>query len=216
MATETTEAEARIQQLITERNAARSDLQEARAEIATLTEAGTATKGATESAVASARAEMQSRITELESSLRRTTNRSLLLADKIPEDGMDDLLEYLDYQYSKLEAGADGTAKPEFADWYKEARKGNKVLRAAMKPSVAARAAEPDNEAETVEAAPTKAAPAAPPAARAAIPAKPNVVPVRPGDTGKEIDISKLKHGTAEFAAAKARLKQLAFPSVRQ
>jgi hypothetical protein len=213
MATETTEAEARIQQLITERNAARSDLQEARAEIATLTEAGTATKGATESAVAAARAEMQARITELESSLRRTTNRSLLLADKIPEDGMDDLLEYLDYQYSKLEAGADGTAKPEFADWYKGARRDNKVLRAAMKPSVAAKAAEVEGETvETVEAAPVKAAPAA----RTAIPAKPNVVPVRPGDTGKEIDISKLKHGTAEFAAAKARLKQLAFPSVRQ
>ena len=212
---EPNEAEARIQQLITERNAARSDLQEARAEIATLTEAGTATKGATESAVAAARAEMQARITELESSLRRTTNRSLLLADKIPEDGMDDLLEYLDYQYSKLEAGADG-AKPEFSDWYKGARRDNKVLRAAMKPSVAAKAAEPDSEVEAVETAPTKAAPVAPPAARAAIPAKPNVVPVRPGDTGKEIDISKLKHGTAEFAAAKARLKQLAFPSVRQ
>jgi hypothetical protein len=214
MATETNEAEARIQQLITERNAARSDLQEARAEIASLTEAGAATKGATESAVAAARAEMQARITELESSLRRTTNRSLLLADKIPEDGMDDLLEYLDYQYSKLEAGADG--KPEFADWYKTARRENKVLRAAMKPSVAARAAEPDSEAETVEAAPTKAAPAAPPAARAPIPAKPNVVPVKPGDTGKEIDISKLKHGTAEYAAAKARLKAIAFPSARQ
>lgn len=211
MATETTEAESRIQQLITERNAARSDLQEARAEIASLTEAGAATKGATESAVAAARAEMQNRITELESSLRRTTNRSLLLADKIPEDGMDDLLEYLDYQYSKLEAGADG-AKPEFADWYKEARKGNKVLRAAMKPSVAAKAAEVEGEVETVETAPTKAAPAA----RVAIPAKPNVVPVKPGDTGKEIDISKLKHGTAEYAAAKARLKQIAFPSVRQ
>jgi hypothetical protein len=212
MATETNEAEARIQQLITERNAARSDLQEARAEIATLTEAGTATKGATESAVAAARAEMQSRITELESSLRRTTNRSLLLADKIPEDGMDDLLEYLDYQYAKLEAGADG-AKPEFSDWYKGARRDNKVLRAAMKPSVAAKAAEVEVETvETVETAPAKAAPAA----RAAIPAKPSVVPVRPGDTGKEIDISKLKHGTAEFAAAKARLKQLAFPSVRQ
>lgn len=210
---EPNEAEARIQQLITERNAARSDLQEARAEIASLTEAGAATKGATESAVAAARAEMQNRITELESSLRRTTNRSLLLADKIPEDGMDDLLEYLDYQYSKLEAGEGG--KPEFADWYKTARRENKVLRAAMKPSVAARAAEPDSEAETVEAAPTKAAPAAP-AARVAIPAKPNVVPVKPGDTGKEIDISKLKHGTAEYAAAKARLKQIAFPSVRQ
>lgn len=214
MATETTEAEARIQQLITERNAARSDLQEARAEIASLTEAGAATKGATESAVAAARAEMQNRITELESSLRRTTNRSLLLADKIPEDGMDDLLEYLDYQYSKLEAGEGG--KPEFADWYKTARRENKVLRAAMKPSVAARAAEPDSEAETVEASPTKAAPAAPPAARVAIPAKAAVVPVKPGDTGKEIDISKLKHGTAEYAAAKQRLKQIAFPSVRQ
>jgi hypothetical protein len=212
MATETNEAEARIQQLITERNAARSDLQEARAEIASLTEAGTATKGATESAVAAARAEMQARITELEGNLRRTTNRSLLLADKIPEDGMDDLLEYLDYQYSKLEAGADG-AKPEFSDWYKGARRDNKVLRAAMKPSVAAKAAEVEGEAvETVEAAPAKAAPAA----RAAIPAKPNVVPVRPGDTGKEIDISKLKHGTAEYAAAKQRLKQIAFPSVRQ
>jgi len=210
MATETNEAEARIQQLITERNAARSDLQEARAEIATLTEAGSASKGATETAVNAARAEMQARITELESSLRRTTNRSLLLADKIPEDGMDDLLEYLDYQYSKIEAGADGT-KPEFGDWYKEARKSNKVLRAAMKPSVAAKAAETDDG----ETAPVELAKAAP-AARAPIPAKPNVIPVKPGDTGKEIDISKLKHGTAEFAAAKARLKAIAFPSARQ
>jgi hypothetical protein len=212
MATETNEAESRIQQLITERNAARSDLQEARAEIATLTEAGAATKGATETAVNAARAEMQGRITELEGSLRRTTNRSLLLADKIPEDGMDDLLEYLDYQYSKLEAGADGAGKPEFSDWYKEARKGNKVLRAAMKPSVAARAAETDDG----ETAPVELALKAAPAARAPIPAKPAVVPVKPGDTGKEIDLSKLKHGTAEFAAAKARLKAIAFPSARQ
>jgi len=208
MATETNEAETRIQQLITERNAARSDLQEARAEIASLTEAGAASTKGTETAVNAARAEMQSKITELESALRRTTNRSLLLADKIPEDGMDDVLEYLDYQYSKLEAGADG-AKPEFSDWYKEARKSNKVLRAAMKPSVAAKAAEAEEEAP-VEAAP-KAAPT-----RAAIPAKPTVVPVKPGDTGKEIDISKLKLGTAEYAAAKQRVKQLAFPSARQ
>jgi chromosome segregation ATPase len=208
MATETNEAETRIQQLITERNAARSDLQEARAEIASLTEAGAASTKGTETAVNAARAEMQSKITELESALRRTTNRSLLLADKIPEDGMDDVLEYLDYQYSKLEAGADG-AKPEFADWYKEARKSNKVLRAAMKPSVAAKAAEAEEEAP-VEAAP-KAAPT-----RAAIPVKPTVVPVKPGDTGKEIDISKLKLGTAEYAAAKQRLKAIAFPSARQ
>jgi chromosome segregation ATPase len=205
---ENSEAETRIQALIQERNAARSDLQEARAEIASLTEAGAASTKSVETAVNAARAEMQSKVTELEGQLRRTTNRSLLLADKIPEDGMDDVLEYLDYQYGKLEAGADG-AKPEFSDWYKEARKSNKVLRAAMKPSVAAKAAEAEEEAP-VEPAP-KAAPT-----RAAIPAKPTVVPVKPGDTGKEIDISKLKLGTAEYAAAKQRVKQLAFPSARQ
>lgn len=206
--TEGNEAEARIQQLITERNAARSDLQEARAEITSLTEAGTAFSKSTETAVNAARAEMQTKITELESALRRTTNRSLLLADKIPEEGMDDVLEYLDYQYSKL-AAEPGAEKPDFSEWYKTARRENKVLRAAMKPSVAAKAAEPEDEAAGEPVRPATAP-------RAAIPTKPTVIPVKPGDTGKEIDISKLKHGTAEFAAAKARLKQIAFPSARQ
>jgi hypothetical protein len=208
---ENSEAETRIQALIQERNAARSDLQEARAEIASLTEAGAANTKSVEAAVNAARAEMQSKVTELEGQLRRTTNRSLLLADKIPEDGMDDVLSYLDYQYGKLEPDADG-AKPEFADWYKEARKTNKVLRAAMKPSVAARAAADSEEevAAVAEPAPKAAS------TRVAIPAKPTVVPVKPGDTGKEIDISKLKLGTAEYAAAKQRVKQLAFPSARQ
>ena len=208
--TEGSEAEARIQQLITERNTARSDLQEARAEIASLTEAGAASTKGAEAAVNAARAEMQSKITELESALRRTTNRSLLLADKIPEDGMDDLLEYLDFQYSKL-AVEPGAEKPDFGDWYKLARRENKVLRAAMKPSVAAKAAEAEEEVAAVAEPAPKAAPA-----RAAIPAKAAVVPVKPGDTGKEIDISRLKPGTAEYAAAKQRVKQLAFPSARQ
>ena len=209
MSTEGNEAEARIQQLITERNAARSDLQEARAEISSLTEAGSASAKSTEAAVNAARAEMQSRITELESALRRTTNRSLLLADKIPEDGMDDLLEYLDYQYGKLPVD-EGNAKPEFGDWYKTARRENKVLRASMKASVAAKAAEPDDETVVADPVP-KVVPN-----RVAIPVKPSVVPVKPGDTGKEIDISKLKHGTAEYAAAKQRLKSIAFPMARQ
>lgn len=208
--TEGSEAEARIQQLITERNTARSDLQEARAEIASLTEAGAASTKGAEAAVNAARAEMQSKITELESALRRTTNRSLLLADKIPEDGMDDLLEYLDFQYSKL-AVEPGAEKPDFGDWYKLARRENKVLRAAMKPSVAAKAAEAEEEVAAVAEPAPKAA-----STRVAIPAKATVVPVKPGDTGKEIDISKLKHGTAEYAAAKQRIKQLAFPSARQ
>lgn len=199
MADDLNNAEERIQALIRERNAARSDLQEARAEIAALTEQGTATKGATEAAVNAARAEMQSKITELESSLRRTTNRSLLLADKIPEDGMDDLLEYLDYQYGKVSAD-EGSAKPEFSDWYKEARKTNKVLRAAMKPSVAAAAVTED-----APEAKTEVKPAPKPVAKA------NVVQPKPGETGREVVLSKVKMGTPEWQSAKDRLAKSAF-----
>jgi len=211
---QSTGVEARIQTLIMERNAARSDLQEAKAEIATLTEAATTGKGSTEAAVLAAKAEMQATIEDLKGQLRRTTNRSLLLADKIPEEAMDDILEYLDYQYDRLKPEA-GAEKPEFADWYKTARKENKVLRAAMKPSVAAKASEPDGEAEAAagEADPKAAAGAASSTKKpAVIPPKAAVIPPKPGDTGKEVDLSKLKVGTAEYTAAKARLKQLAFP----
>jgi hypothetical protein len=165
MADDLNNAEERIQALIRERNAARSDLQEARAEIASLTEQGTATKGATEAAVNAARAEMQSKITELEGQVRRSSNRALLLEDKIPADNMDDLLEYLDYQYGRISVD-EGAQKPEFSDWYKEARKTNKVLRAAMKPSVAAAAASEDQPETKVETKP------APKPVTTAIPAK--------------------------------------------
>lgn len=198
MADEPNNAEERIQALIRERNAARSDLQEARAEIASLTESGTATKGATEAAVNAARAEMQSKVNDLEGQLRRSSNRALLLEDKIPADGMDDLLEYLDYQYGKI-AVDDGATKPEFGDWYKEARKSNKVLRAAMKPSVAAGALEDQSEAKPEP----KAAPR--PVSKA------NVVPVKPGETGREVDLGKMKLGTPEWNAAKDRLQKSAF-----
>jgi hypothetical protein len=193
-----TNAEERIQALIRERNAARSDLQEARAEIASLTESGTATKGATEAAVNAARAEMQAKVNDLEGQLRRSSNRALLLEDKIPADGMDDLLEYLDYQYGKI-AVDDGATKPEFGDWYKEARKSNKVLRAAMKPSVAAGALEDSTEVKPEpKAAPRPVA-------------KTNVVPVKPGESGREVDLGKMKMGTPEWNAAKERLMKSAF-----
>jgi hypothetical protein len=141
---------------------------------------------------------MQSRITELESSLRRSTNRSLLLADKIPEDSIDDTLEYLDWAYSKVETG-EGATKPEFGDWYKEARKSNKVLRAAMKPSVAAGALEDSTEVKPEpKAAPRPVS-------------KVNVVPVKPGESGREVDLGKMKMGTPEWNAAKERLMKSAF-----
>jgi deoxyribodipyrimidine photolyase len=198
MADDLNNAEERIQALIRERNAARSDLQEARAEIASLTESGTATKGATEAAVNAARAEMKSKITELEGQVRRSANRALLLEDKIPADGMDDLLEYLDYQYGRISVD-DGAQKPEFSDWYKEARKTNKVLRAAMKPSVAAGALEDSTEVKPEPKAAPKPV------------AKQNVVQPKPGETGREVVLSKVKMGTPEWQSAKDRLAKSAF-----
>ena len=132
--THDTSADERIQTLIRERNQARSDLQEARAQIAELTEQQTAIKAEAERAAASGRAELEAKVATMEAQLRRGSNRELLLADKIPSDQMDDLLEYLDYQYSRIPS-EEGQTRPEFKDWYAEARKTNKVLRAAMKPS---------------------------------------------------------------------------------
>jgi hypothetical protein len=112
---------------------------------------------------------------------------------------MDDLLEYLDYQYGRISVD-DGAQKPEFSDWYKEARKTNKVLRAAMKPSVAAAAASEDQPETKVEAKP-----APKPVA------KQNVVQPKPGETGREVVLSKVKMGTPEWNAAKDRLAKSAF-----
>jgi deoxyribodipyrimidine photolyase len=141
---------------------------------------------------------MQSKITELEGQVRRSSNRALLLEDKIPADGMDDLLEYLDYQYGRISVD-DGAQKPEFSDWYKEARKTNKVLRAAMKPSVAAGALEDSTEVKPEPKAAPKPV------------AKQNVVQPKPGETGREVVLSKVKMGTPEWNAAKDRLAKSAF-----
>jgi hypothetical protein len=137
----------------------------------------------------------------MEAQLRRASNRELLLADKIPTDQMDDLLEYLDYQYSRIPT-EEGQTRPEFRDWYGEARKTNKVLRAAMKPSVLATT--------TAEAEPAEASTAA--VKPKPTPAKPtNVVTPKPGDVGREVDLSKIRHGTPEWAAAKERLTRQVF-----
>lgn len=214
------DAESRIQALIRERNAARSDLQEAKAEIAELTEAVTTAKAATDAAVSAAKGEAATRIAELETKLRLGTNRELLLADKIPADQLDEMLDYLDYQFSKAKPAEGQTEKPSFADWYAEARKTNKVLRAAMKPSVreAAAGAATGDEADPAKAAADKAAAdaAAAEAAKkkvpAVIPPKGNLIPPKAGDTGAGLpDMSKIKIGTPEYAAAKEKARKLAF-----
>jgi len=198
-----TSADERIQTLIRERNQARSDLQEARAQIAELTEQQTAIKAEAERVAASGRAELEAKVATMEAQLRRGSNRELLLADKIPSDQMDDLLEYLDYQYSRIPA-EEGQTRPEFKDWYAEARKTNKVLRAAMKPSVRESATE-QPEVEVPAAAVQKPRPVVP----AAKPA--NVVAPKPGDNGRDVDLSKIRHGTPEWSAAKERLQRQVF-----
>jgi len=200
--THDTSADERIQTLIRERNQARSDLQEARAQIAELTEQQTAIKAEAERAAASGRAELEAKVATMEAQLRRGSNRELLLADKIPSDQMDDLLEYLDYQYSRIPA-EEGQTRPEFKDWYAEARKTNKVLRAAMKPSVRESATDqPEVEATAAVQKPRPAVPAAKPA---------NVVAPKPGDNGRDVDLSKIRHGTPEWSAAKERLQRQVF-----
>jgi len=197
-----TSADERIQTLIRERNQARSDLQEARAQIAELTEQQTAIKAEAERTAASGRAELEAKVATMEAQLRRGSNRELLLADKIPSDQMDDLLEYLDYQYSRIPS-EDGQTRPEFKDWYAEARKTNKVLRAAMKPSVRESATDqPEVEATAAVQKPRPAVPAAKPA---------NVVAPKPGDNGRDVDLSKIRHGTPEWSAAKERLQRQVF-----
>lgn len=202
--TNDTSADERIQTLIRERNAARSDLQEARAQIAELTEQASAIKAEAERAASAGRAELEAKLTAMEAQLRRGANRELLLADKIPADQMEDLLEYLDYQYSRIPAD-EGQTRPEFKDWYAEARKNNKVLRAAMKPSIRESATE-QPEAEAPAPAPAAVQKRPVPAAKPA-----NVVTPKPGDNGRDVDLSKVRHGTPEWSAAKERLQRQVF-----
>ena len=198
------DAEARIQALIRERNAVRSDAQEARAELAEAKEALVTGKTATDAAVAAAKGELAAKVTELEGQIRRGKNRELLLADKIPEDQMDAVLEYLDYQHGKATPAEGQTEPPEFADWYKEARKTNVVLRAAMKPSVRA-GADGEQVADPADPPAVK-----PPKVPAVIPPKAAIIPPKPGATSTMPDLSKVKMGTPEWTAAKAALKKIA------
>ena len=210
------DAETRIQELIRSRNQARSDAQDARAELAEATEALTTAKAATDAAVAAAKGEAAAKITDLEGQVRRASNRELLLADKIPLDQIDEVLEYLDFAWSKAKPAEGQTERPDFATFYGEARKTNKYLRGAMKPSVREAAA---GAAAGDEADPAKAALVVPPVAEvkppktpAVIPPKGNVIPPKAGDTGAGLpDMSKIKIGTPEYAAAKEKARKLAF-----
>ena len=195
-------AEARIQELIRERNGLRAELQEMKATVTELTDAVEAEKVKLAPAVEAAKAEAAARLQELEGQLRKSSYRELLTGDKIKSEDMDEIMEYLDYQYGKV-AAPEGGERPEFKDWYGEARKSNKVLRAAMRTSVR-------DAADAEGAAPVEVEqPQAKAATRAPLPkAKVEVVPA---DSGRTVDISKLKLGTAEWTAAKDALRQQVF-----
>lgn len=195
-------AEARIQELIRERNGLRAELQEMKATVTELTDAVEAEKVKLAPAVEAAKAEAGARLQELEGQLRKSSYRELLTGDKIKSEDMDEIMEYLDYQYGKV-AAPEGGERPEFKDWYGEARKSNKVLRAAMRTSVR-------DAADAEGAAPPEVEqPQAKAATRAPLPkAK---VEGAPADSGRSVDLSKLKLGTAEWTAAKDALRQQVF-----
>jgi len=75
----------------------------------------------------------QARIQELEGKVARAEHSRLLAADGV--DGDDDLYEYLQFQYGKLPAPAEGEERPAFGDWYAEAKTTNRVLQAALQSS---------------------------------------------------------------------------------
>lgn len=202
-------AEARIQNLIRERNQARSDLQEVKAELSSLSEQVTGHKAAMESAVAAAKAGSDARVKELESQIKKSGYRELLLADKVSPGDMDDILEYLSFQYENKVVPVEGsTDKPDFKDWYEEVRKTNKVLRAAMKSTPSTKEQEYGIENGPTPPPEEKKASKAP----IAPPNRPqNIVPPKTGDAGGQIDISKLKPGSAEAKAAMSTLTKNLF-----
>lgn len=75
----------------------------------------------------------QARIQELEGKVSRAEHSRLLAADGV--DGDDDLYEYLQFQYGKLPAPAEGEERPDFGTWYTEAKTTNRVLQAALQTS---------------------------------------------------------------------------------
>ena len=109
----------------------------------------------------------QDRIQALEAQVARAEHSRVLAADGV--DGDEDLYEYLQFQYGKLPAPAEGEDRPAFTDWYTEAKTTNRVLQAAL---------------QSAGKAPAGKAPAGKPPAPVVKPVPPKVAPERkPGST---------------------------------
>lgn len=204
MTSETAGMEARLKELIAQKNQLKVELAESKATVQELQEAAIAAKAEGEGAVTAAGSSGAARIAELEGQLRKSEYKAMLSADKVDPADMDDMMDYLDYQFSKVtpEAGAE---KPAFADWYGEARKSNKVLRAAMRKSVLGKI---DGEPEPVEEVKGKPKPSGPVVAPKLPPkAAAKEVPPVTGATGRELQGGGLAIGSPEFKAMKAKLQ---------
>lgn len=196
------DAEARIQTLIRERNQARSDLSEARAEISTMKETAETSKLETSKLIADAVSKAEARVQELESSMKKATYREILLSDKVGSEDLEGIMDYLDFQYGKL-TPEEGAEKPEFKDWYGEFKKTSPVLKNAIKASKQAPAApDADPASGKEQTPPKKAAPT--------LPAKsPNLIPPKVGGE-KTGDLSRFKVGSQEWLAEGAKLNPFA------
>ena len=125
--------------------------------------------------------EAQARIQELEATVARSEHSRALAADGV--DGDDDLYEYLQFQYGKVQA-PEGEERPSFVDWYTGAKGTNRVLQSALQ-------------------AAGKGAPAAPPKAAAPKPQPPKVAPERkPASTDNTFSAETI--GSLDLATWKA------------
>lgn len=131
MSVEETEssAQVRITKLIEEKAALKAQLLEAQAELKVTGANDYEAKLA--AAVEAACAPLRAQIAQMESSNSKQSLRNTILSDGIQDTDADELLEYLQDKYSKVQevASEDGTvSKPDFNDWYTSFKDQSKVV----------------------------------------------------------------------------------------
>lgn len=205
---EVAESEKRIRKLIEEKNALKMQMMEMQAELKAATEATASAEAKTAKAVEEATSTLTARVSELEGEVLRGGLTSAILADGIPSDDVEELLEYLQTKYEKVEADDKGV-KSSFTDWYSTFKDTSKVVQSYRKA--------PASEGEDGEKPAVKPAPKAPPVGTKPVPKKDlpettTPIPTAKGtpSSGAAVDATRLKPGTPEWNAEKERVKKAA------
>lgn len=175
-----------------------------------LTEASAALTLAQEEAATGSSKELEkatARIKELEGELEGSAWSSALSEDGLADDP--DTLEYLQYQYNKLQA-EEGKAKPSVKDWYPTFREKSSVVQAAKKVAEAAKRGKA-KEAPGTEA-PANGKPAPPNGTKVTVSTRTPPKQI-PSDSGTVTADSLVQMDVRDFAANKETLRKQLFGS---